>query len=330
MKNKNIILNKWLLIINILLLIIIIFLSFKFFLKNDNHKQSMIIHDLNSGFVFTNPILDCQSDKDINGDLGIYQKDMDRFIYSLKRKYGIKEIAFYFRDLNNGPWVGVDENIKFSPASLLKVPVLMSLLKQSEYDTSILDKKIRITSSDINENFTQDINFKSDLIKEGDEYSTIDIAYRMIQNSDNNAALALINNIGMDYIGNVFKSIGIPYINSVKEVDITVKDYAGFFRVLYNSSYLNRDTSEKALEILSSSNYNEGIVKGVPKNIKISHKFGERVLDKDNVQLHDCGIVYYPGKPYIVCIMTRGDNFNMQQIAISEISAYIYNKIILN
>lgn len=53
-------------------------------------------------------------------------------------------IGVYVRNLNNGPWFGINENEKYSPASLMKVPILMTFLKWIELDPSILMKKILV------------------------------------------------------------------------------------------------------------------------------------------------------------------------------------------
>jgi hypothetical protein len=58
----------------------------------------------------------------------------------------------------------------------------------------------------------------------------------------------------------------------------------------------------------------------------VAHKFGERIMG-DSFQLHDCGIVYYPDNPYLLCVMTKGHDFYKQQTAIQIISKFIYNKI---
>jgi hypothetical protein len=56
--------------------------------------------------------------------------------------------------------------------------------------------------------------------------------------------------------------------------------------------------------------YNDGLKAGIPANIELAHKFGERGIigmnGREQKQLHDCGIIYYPKHPYILCIMTRG------------------------
>jgi len=87
--------------------------------------------------------------------------------------------------------------------------------------------------------------------------------------------------------------------------------------------------SEKALEILSEGGYMNGLRKGVPSEVLVAHKFGERTIDGsiDNIQLHDCGIVYYPTKPYLLCIMTRGDSFINQEKVIAELSSFVYKEI---
>src|SRR6185436_5295057 len=89
----------------------------------------------------------------------------------------------------------------------------------------------------------------------------------------------------------------------------TPQNYSHLFRALYNGTYLSHDASEKALELLSRTKFSDGIVAGVPKETTVSHKFGERTLSLNTSsinELHDCGIVYYPGHPYFLCIMTKG------------------------
>ena len=108
---------------------------------------------------------------------------------------------------------------------------------------------------------------------------------------------------------------------------MNVKEYSSFFRVLYNSSYINKESSEFALELLAESKFTEGIKSGVPKNIVVSHKFGEQINKNSLLQLHDCGIVYAPKKPYILCVMTRGNNFDELADIIKNISKITYDSV---
>jgi hypothetical protein len=108
-----------------------------------------------------------------------------------------------------------------------------------------------------------------------------------------------------------------------------VKDYGMFFRVLFNASYLSKDSSEKALKLLSESTFTKGLVAGIPSGVSISHKFGERVMG-DTRQLHDCGIVYLPKQPYLLCIMTRGKDFDQLAGVISEISKKVYDDVVMS
>ena len=85
--------------------------------------------------------------------------------------------------------------------------------------------------------------------------------------------------------------------------------------------------SEKLLSILSKTEYKGGLVAGVPDNIIVSHKFGERVIG-DVYQLHDCGIVYYPNNPYLLCVMTKGTEFTKLEKVIQDISGMVYQDML--
>lgn len=134
-------------------------------------------------------------------------------------------------------------------------------------------------------------------------------------------------NISENDLSRIYTDLGIE-IPGIRNVDdfMSVKDYASFFRVLYNASYLNREMSEKALDLLSKTDFEDGIVKNLPRNIKVSQKFGERRID-DISQLHDCGIVYKSKNPYLICVMTRGRSIDDLKKVIQNLSFETYTSI---
>ncbi|PIS15782.1 hypothetical protein COT62_01860 [Candidatus Roizmanbacteria bacterium CG09_land_8_20_14_0_10_41_9] len=278
------------------------------------------------GFKFINPLLECVSEEGFQSSEVVQMKHLtEKYIDSVKDDDSVFHISVYFRELNNGPWFGIGEQEKFSPASLLKVPILIAYLKEAESDPSLLlqkvtTKKIDTLSPLIPSSFQAEV---------GKSYTIDDLLLRMIAYSDNVAKDSLLGFISGAPLNKVYQdlSIEIPGIRT-RDDYMSVKSYASFFRILYNASYLNRNMSEKALEFLSQVEFKEGIVAGVPRDVVVSHKFGERgTADSNTLQLHDCGIVYYPSNPYLLCVMTRGSDFEKLKEVIKTISATIYREI---
>jgi beta-lactamase class A len=165
-------------------------------------------------------------------------------------------------------------------------------------------------------------------------YTIEELINRMIIYSDNDAYNDLTKNIDGNEILQTYKDLDVDisqiFINPNGNI-LTVRDYASFFRILYNASYLNKDMSEKALGLLSQTEYKQGLVAGVPSKIQVAHKFGERIYsDTNEVQLHDCGIVYLPKKPYLLCVMTRGQDLNKATQTIKTISQKVFDYINTN
>jgi beta-lactamase class A len=98
------------------------------------------------------------------------------------------------------------------------------------------------------------------------------------------------------------------------------------FRILFNASYLTQAASEQALELLTRSEFRAGLVAGVPAGTVVAHKFGERI-DGGVAKLHDCGIVYHPARPYLLCVMTEGDRFEPLASLIAETSRIAYDQV---
>ena len=153
----------------------------------------------------------------------------------------------------------------------------------------------------------------------------------MIIDSDNGAMSLLIDNTDPRYITDLFAEMGITNPSdtsgSVDKYGISAKMYSLFFRVLYSSTIVNRDNSEKALELLSKTTFKNGISAGVPGDLTVAHKFGEHVSLPLGIEFHDCGIIYYPKNPYLLCVMTKGDNVDELIAVISDISKKVYQAI---
>lgn len=274
-------------------------------------------------FNFINPLLDCGDISNIsNKSIDEMRKKITDFIDEQKT-YGIDDVAVYFRDLNNGPWFGINEKDKFFPASLLKVPMMMSAFKQAMNDPSFLDKQFLWQGASRNKEY-----FRAAKELENNHTYTINEALSyMIKFSDNNALYVLGYAISTDTLAASYMDLGIP-LPSGSDYTISARIYASFFRILYNSTFLNNEYSEKALSFLSETAFNQGIVAGVPSSsIKIAHKFGEREISSDNKQLNDCGIVYYPNKPYLLCVMVRGADYSQLTSFIAQVSKMVYQSV---
>jgi beta-lactamase class A len=284
-----------------------------------------------SGYKLINPLLEC----DIMGETAL--KKYVPFEEKIKGRIQ-KEVvepnhdiylAMYFRNLNNGPWFGINPDENFSPASLLKVPLMIAYLKLSEEDPSVLSKIITYEGAQWGA-VDQSISPK-DPLQAGQSYAVDDLLNRMIVFSDNEAMSLLMENISSNDFDKIYTDLGISVPDVKKPSDfMSVKEYASFFRILYNAAYLDKKTSEKALEMLSKVEYKDGLVAGIGDGVTVAHKFGEREVEENGVaqkQLHDCGIVYYQQYPYLLCIMTRGKDFHKLSDAIAQTSRIVFSEI---
>lgn len=274
-----------------------------------------------------NPLLDCGSSVHIDVPVKIHNLavDIEDYVESQKKKGSIQQVSVYYRDLNNGPTFDLNVDETFTPASLLKVPVLIGYFKMLESDPGLFAKKIKYVAQVHDTPGVSQLIDPPPKLVDGVEYTVSDLVVRMVIYSDNVAAqiLATSNNFNLD---KVIHDLGIRFENRNGMFWITLKSYASVFRILYNSTYLSHKYSQAALELLTKVSFNNGISSGAAKDVLIAHKFGERSQDGLD-QFHDCGIVYHPNRPYLLCVMTRGKGFKDLVETIQTIAQKVYKEI---
>ena len=293
------------------------------------HDRSAYVERHEGQQNFINPLLACDVADDVisNPDILPFKAKIEHFLNTGMDKRLAARVSVYYRELNDGYWFSIGDSEKFIPASMRKVPLMIALLKQGETDHGLLERRV---TYDLSNDYNQNQNFKpAQTLVSGSTYTIRDLIYRMIVYSDNNAFTYLTKIVDPALLDRVYSTLRLQNPRAVKDDEfLSVQTYESFFRVLYNASYLDRSSSDWALETLSKSDFRTGLVSGVPPEVPVSHKFGEKSdASSGTVQLHDCGIIYYPRHPYLLCVMSKGPDFALLDDVIAEISRITYTEV---
>ncbi len=295
--------------------------------SNSNNNTSSECKDYKvkrlGGYKYAMPLMfvdnSCQSEK-----LFYLKNELNNLFNKYKETGVLSSAALYLKDYNSNNWIAINENETYSPGSLLKVPAMITLLKMSEKNPGFLNKRITF-----NKHYDVQIDplFLSKTIKFGETYTVKELISYMIKYSDNNATLLLNEVIDVKVFKQLFKDFGLKDFDWYgSDYLMTVTDYSEFLPALFNASYLTVENSDFALELLSKSDFKEGLSKGIPTNVDMAEKFGESG-NLDMKELHETAIVYLANKPYIITIMTKGKVIEKLPEVLKEVSFLAYNHL---
>jgi beta-lactamase class A len=231
--------------------------------------------------------------------------------YTLLNNTGV-----FIQDVKTGAWLGINEKESFSPASLLKIPIMMAMLKKVDNGEVKLSDKIKILPEDAD-------NLYGEVYKKvGEEETVMQLLEQMITFSDNTAKNAIKRQLSHLELDTIFVHVGIPnpymaYSNQT----VSPRGYTRLLKALYYSTYLSSKMSEKALDLTTDTQQEQLLSLGVPSEIQVAHKFG--IID--GKFLSDCGIVYHSKNPYFICVMINNEDMEENKELINKISKDTYD-----
>lgn len=282
------------------------------------------------GYSYINPIFECGHKITIDKkEYSELRAKLESFVETKKSEGRASIIGIWFRDLEGGPTFGINERTDFVPASLLKLPLALTFLQLAEEDPGILRQNV--TYQDTTASVPSQAFPPSDPILKNRVYTIQELIFHAIVHSDNVASQLLFDYLNTHFkdkpLSQTYRDLGILEPGTDLNLNaVNTKEYGSIFRQLYNVSFLGKNFSEILLSLLVQSEFRDGLRRGVPAGTVVANKFGERFLANGEKQLHDCGIVYYPGNPYELCVMTRGNNFNDLSDIIGQISKEVYQE----
>ena len=226
--------------------------------------------------------------------------------------------SVYIEDLKTGMWWGLDEKESYNAWSLLKVSTLVALLKKAEREQISLDEGIVLTPEELKyespyiEKVTG--SFKPMSIKE--------LAERMIEGSDDAAAMALCKKLSFDEFQECFRAMAMPLATPPNILPrVSPEQYANLLRSLYRADYLDKTSCDVALSLMSSTVFADQLRAGIPGEIQFAHKVGFNAGTGDS---HDCGIVFLSNRPYVICVMSTGTTKEEADRVMSSLSRAVY------
>ena len=308
--------SKKILLLIIHLLVLSLLLNIFLFIKlnNINYTGDTLKFINSSG----NILIDSDvAQNNLNSTLIIHYDGLKNQLLQEINKYNATDdVGVFLQDIHTGTWLGINEREGFISASLLKIPIMMAVLKKVERGELSFTDKITLTESELNNQY-------GDLYKQGagTQISVEDLLKAMILSSDNTAKNALVDQLSEAELDAVLNHVGITMTN---DGVVSPRDYMRMFKALYYSTFLSPALSEKALDLTTDAQEDNLISAGIPYEIQVAHKFG---IIEDKKQLHDCGIVYYPDNPYMLCIMTKDMEISDSRNLIQNISKDVYESI---
>ncbi len=261
----------------------------------------------------------------INARLSPRERALAEFI--TRQNYSTRRgtVSVYVEDLTDATAFGFRADETYTPASLLKIPLAMAARSDN-------NGRYSLSAESMNENSGEYFRSDKRALVAGRQYSFENVLSAMLVSSDNNARTLIAATVGGDNaIKNVFDELQIAYPSA--DPMLSPRQYAGIIRALVNGTYAGDQQSEYILRLLAESDFVFGMRAGIPSGVPVASKFGEHTVygagnQLHRSELHECGVIYAEVRPFILCVMTKGQNLAQQADVIREVSRFVYGLMV--
>ncbi len=198
-------------------------------------------------------------------------------------------------------------DVKVPSASVIKVPILMSLMEKVQANEISLSKVHRLANAEKAGGSGVLMN-----VSEGEKLTIRELAQEMIRTSDNTATNILIREIGMEKINqNLMKwgttktrlnrvMMDTDAVKQGRENYINVLEINALLRMIYNNKVANPILCDEMIGMLKNCEDTTTIPSQLPKDLAIAHKTGTLAYVRG-----DAAIVF-TAQPFVISIFVEG------------------------
>ncbi|MCC7366981.1 MAG: serine hydrolase [Chloroflexi bacterium] len=234
-------------------------------------------------------------------------------------------VGLYVRNLTTGAEASINPNRVFPAASLYKVPIMVEAIRQirlgriSADQTFVVQKAHWVGGSGVLQS------------RVGDAIEVRELLRLLIAESDNIAAMMLIDITGLNNVNQTMRGLGLnatsladfraqnannglgPYVSSPQ-------DMAMLLDTIATGRLVDQQTSDEALKLLSLKQASDLLGEALPWDVKVAHKWGEIPGAR-----HEAGIILTPKYKYVIVVMTESVDPRGSPSYIRDLSKSVYD-----
>lgn len=226
---------------------------------------------------------------------------------NLQGTYGV-----YVYNLTTKDSYGTHQDEVFTAASLIKLPLLLTLYKEVEAGSINLTTKYVLKQAD-----KAGGAGSMQYAPVGTTYTYKKMAELMGNQSDNTAFNVMRRILGDAKIQSVIDGLGMTK-TVLATNDTSPADMGLFFRKLYGGSILTREHRDELLSLITNTAFEDRIPAGVPQGVRVAHKIGNEIG-----VFSDAGIVFAE-RPFVLAILSKNALEREAKTALPAITKLIW------
>ncbi|HUW24677.1 MAG TPA: serine hydrolase [Patescibacteria group bacterium] len=235
------------------------------------------------------------------------KRALEEMLKPLRGTYGI-----YYQDLESKKILTINADKQFMAASLIKLPVMLTLYREAEAGRINLETAYRLQEGN-RRGGAGSLQYKP----VGYEITYRELAELMGKQSDNTAFNILSGVLGENKIQAIIDNLGMKKTSFTENLT-TPEDIGIFFERLYRGRVVSDKNRDEILGFLTKTIWEERIPAGLPEGVRVAHKIGSETR-----VVSDAGIVFAE-KPFILAILSQEVNEIEAKKALPEITKVIY------
>lgn len=225
-------------------------------------------------------------------------------------------------DLSSGASASLDGDRPGQAASLFKVPILLQVLADADAGRLSEDSLLEVRQDDWSDG--------SGVLQArvGDRLTVRELEALMIADSDNIAALMLLNAVGATRVNATVEALGLRSTRVANhragETDdhtTSAADMTRLMQLLASGQAVSPRVSQRAMDQLEAHQQVQWLSNGLPFWIRLAHKWGDLPSARN-----DSGVIFSPRASYAITVLTDGAVPDEAAAAIGRLShaAYAY------
>jgi len=233
-------------------------------------------------------------------------------------------VGVFVRNLTTGAEASINPTRVFPSASLYKLPIMVETVRQirlgriSPDQQLVVQRAHKVPGSGVLQS------------RIGDSVPVREVLRLLIAESDNVAAMMLLDLTGLNNVNQTMRGLGL---DSTRLLDYRAPgaydnggpywtspaDMGQLMDTIGTGRLVDQEASDEALRLLGQKQASDLIGEALPFNVKVAHKWGEIPGAR-----HEAGIVYAPRFNYVVVIMTENVDPAISPSYIRDLSKAIY------